>query len=166
MLPLQSLQPHGLLWASEFWLRLLRKPQVVQGMRLPGRLHLPRRLESLQAVLADCFQHDEAWLLTLLFSLLQQTLVEEGRDSFKHRGGLFAIRLAHGFGSLEGAATHEHGDAPEELLLIRSKQVVAPLERASSVCWRAGASRAPLVKRTNRWPKRPTKALSDTSLIR
>ncbi len=55
MLPLQALQPNGLIRAAQFPLRFLGQRQIVDGMRIPRHLLFPVRAQHFQGIFADCF---------------------------------------------------------------------------------------------------------------
>src|SRR6266699_1099292 len=65
ILSLEALQPHGLLRACEFGLSLLCQCHVIPSLSLAGRLPLSAGRQALQCILADRFEHPQAWLLAL-----------------------------------------------------------------------------------------------------
>ena len=76
-------------------------------------------MQAFHPELAERLEHDESGFFTFSLCLLHQALVEQRRDSFKHRGGLVTVRLtrlAHRFGRFKRAAADEDGEPAEEAL--------------------------------------------------
>jgi hypothetical protein len=65
--------------------------------------------------------------------LLYQVLVEQGRGSLKHRGGLIAARLAHRFGRFKRAAADEDGEPAEQALFWFRQQGIRPALATSAI---------------------------------
>src|SRR5436305_6767327 len=109
MFPLQSLQPHSLLWTIELLLRLLSQYQVVLRVSESGELGLSTLYKCLQPILADRLQQHQAGLVPLLLSLLQQALVDEGSHTIQHdsRSVVITRHCADGLDRLQGATTYE-----------------------------------------------------------
>src|SRR6266568_119137 len=97
--PFQTIEPQELFGTKEVRLGLLRQRQVVVCVRSSCGLQFSLPLEAFQPELADGFQHDESGCFSFALRLLHQALVEQRRDTLKHRGGLLTARLAHRFGS-------------------------------------------------------------------
>src|SRR6266566_8965791 len=129
MLALQSLHPRALLWAIEFRLCLLNQVQVVGSVSLPGGLQLLTRGESLQPVLADRLEHQQPWFLPLLLGLLHQVFVDERGDPVQHVCHSIADSTGYRSYRLQGTPTDEDREAPEEPLLLRTQQIITPLNR-------------------------------------
>jgi hypothetical protein len=106
----------------------LGKPQVVACVRPAGCFEFALPVQLFQPELADGLQHDEAQFFPLVRRLLQQALIEEGRDPLKDTEGLVAVLLAYHFGGLERTAAHEDGEPAEEALLLLAQQGIRPLE--------------------------------------
>src|SRR6266566_835351 len=70
MLSLEPLQPHDLLRTRKLRRCFLCQREVVRGMSLTSRFHLPSRGEGLQSVLANRLQYREAEFLSLFCRLL------------------------------------------------------------------------------------------------
>src|SRR5947209_6354188 len=83
MFPFQLLEPYTLLSTIPVLGCLLCKLQVVHRMSVPGRFSLAARCQTLQPILADRLQQEEAWF-RLLLHLLQQTLVNERGHALQH----------------------------------------------------------------------------------
>jgi hypothetical protein len=81
-------------------------------------LRLARGLQPLERVLADRLQHDEA----VGADRLQQAQIDERREGVE-------IGLTDLLRSVERESAGEDAQAPEELLLFRGQQLVAPLDR-------------------------------------
>jgi len=131
---LPALEPGGLLGSLQFRRSCFCEFQVVASVRLPYCFQLSISLKAFQTELAERLEQDEPWCFPFAFCLLHQALVEQGRDTLKHRGGVFAVLmvcLAHRFGSLEGTTSDEDGEPPEEPLLLGREQVVAPHKRVA-----------------------------------
>jgi len=77
--------------------------------------------EPLGGKVLNRLEHPEARLGRVV-APLDQALVRESLENFD-------VRVAHHLGRLERATAGEDGEAPEEGLLVRGQQVVAPFQR-------------------------------------
>ena len=97
-------------------------------MSIPGRLYLFVRCQQLQSILADCFQHEQPWLITCLLNALQLALVEQRCDLIQRH---ITECSGDGLYRLQGTTADKDGELPEKSLLTLIQQVVTPLERAA-----------------------------------
>src|SRR5260370_14918480 len=130
MLPLQAVQPHALPGTPGLSLRSLCKSQVVERMGTPGACHLPTRVESLQPILADRLQHQQA-RLPLLFRLAQQALVNERRHPIQEVFWDLIKSRIQTFHCPQCAAASEDGEPPEESLFLSIEQFITPCKRVA-----------------------------------
>jgi hypothetical protein len=121
-------EPQQLVGTQEVRLGRLGKRQVVACVRPAGCFEFALLVQLFQPELANGLQHDEARFFPLVRRLLQQALIEEGRDPLKYTEGLVAVLLAYHFGGLERTAAHEDGEPAEEALLLLAQQGIRPLE--------------------------------------
>ncbi len=105
---------------------LLRHPQIPRGVTQPHLLLLAGRRQSLQPVLADGFEHGEAWLAVRLLLLDQQAAVRRGGEAVQRRRPGAVPLTRDGLRRLHGPAASEDRQPAEERLLVRREQVVAP----------------------------------------
>jgi hypothetical protein len=91
------------------------------------RLAGPREL--LLGVLADGLKHPEARLLAGTDGALDQAAVDQYPEPLEHVASRQVSAAADGLGRFQRPATGEDGQAPEQRLLTRAEQVVAPGER-------------------------------------
>src|ERR1051326_4694885 len=78
MVSLQPFQPQAVLWTFPGLCRLLDQGQVVERVRLSGRLHFLTLCEHLLPIFAGDLQHANARLLSLPLRLREQALIDEG----------------------------------------------------------------------------------------
>src|SRR5947209_1788015 len=114
-------------------------------MRLAGKLHLSATPQALQPILPDRLEHHETRLLALLCRLLQQAFVKEGGHAVEDPFCTSSIlkRVAQRLHRLEGTATYEDGEPPEQLLLLGSGRVVAPGDGVARGLLRGGGILGP-----------------------
>jgi hypothetical protein len=105
--------------------RSTKKAACLDGRRLAARL------QPFQCVIADGLEHPETWPSLRLWGSAQEALLHQASD-----GGLGRY-LADGLSSFEGEAAREDGQPPEDDLLGRCQQVVAPFNRVTQ-CALAG----------------------------
>src|SRR5215471_5662244 len=94
-------------------------------MSAANLLSFSARFQALSPIFANGFQHHESRLVSRLFSLLQQTVVEEGRYSIQRYSVLLT---AYRFHRLESTAAHKDGESAEQVLLIGRQELIAPLD--------------------------------------
>src|SRR5258707_3076009 len=128
MFALKSLQPLLLLWADESVLCLFCQPQVVGRVRLSHGLHLLMRSQRLPCVFVHGIEHQQAWLVIRLFSLLREAFVNEGGDGFEHVCLRIVKSVAHSLRRLQGAAADEDGQAAAESLFLGIQEIVTALD--------------------------------------
>ncbi len=106
VVPLQSIQPHGLIRTNQVRCRFLGQCQVCKSM-ICSRLPLLAGVdESLVGELADRLQHAKAWLWT---ALSQQTLIDQLLQCVEDRkfrqGGVDRLNLLQFETAVEGSET-------------------------------------------------------------
>ena len=86
--------------------------------------------ETLEAVLANGFKHPETRLARDPVDLLHQALVDERKKRVRQFNLERAIRVADGARPLDRPAANENRQPPQQRLLGRIEQVIAPVDRA------------------------------------
>src|SRR5262249_48118145 len=99
------------------------------------RFQLAVCLQAFQPVLPDGFEHQQAWLLTLLLCLLHQALVDERchpLEQLWERLSIFITSMGGGLDdggeSFQPAAANEDREVTKEALLLSAQQVITPLD--------------------------------------
>src|SRR5262249_3769021 len=115
-------------------------------VELPGGLELYRR------VLADRLQHPEAGLAVGVRPPEEKALLEQRIEPIQDGSGR-AVVTADALGRLGPRAADEHGQPPEQPLLLLREQAVAPVDRVAQrplalvdVARSTGQQRQPLVE--------------------
>jgi hypothetical protein len=109
----------------------LGEVEEVAGVALPDELQLVALLESLEGELADRGQAAEPRLASAGLGAQDEALVDQGGQGIEDLDAERAIGIADRLGRLQRPAAHEHGQAPEQRLLGRREQVVAPGDGAA-----------------------------------
>ena len=91
----------------------------------------PLLAQPLPSVLAERLEHDEARVAVVGHALDEQAVVDERGDAVEDVDAEVLAGVADGLGRLERAAAGEDREAPEQRLLGRRQQVVAPVDRAA-----------------------------------
>src|SRR6266568_5644170 len=109
-------------------------------MCMPDDLFFPACGESLQPIFANRLQHEQTGLLSLLLGLLKQAFVDERSNAIQELTRFVALvkGSADCLCRLQGAATDEDRESPEESLLGGIEQVIAPRDRVAQCllpCW-------------------------------
>src|SRR5262249_12467415 len=109
-------------------------------------------LQLRRGVLANRLQHPEAGLAVGVRAPDEKTLLEQRIEPVEDRSGA-AVMAANALGRFGPTAADEHGQPPEQPLLLLREQTVAPVDRVPQrplalvdVARSAGQQRQPLVE--------------------
>ena len=100
-------------------------------MTLPRRGLLAAGHQPLPRELTHRLEHQVARLIPAVRQQVDQALVDERRHAIQHIERTVAARVADLPRGVEREAAGEDGEAPEERLLVRGEQVVAPGDRVA-----------------------------------
>ena len=128
VLRLQPRQPRRLLRAGQCGLRLLREREEVRGVRRAIASILVARPQPLARVFADRLQHPEAGLAVRVALLPQQALPQQAATASSTSTAALLAAADRG-DRLQPRAAREDRQAPEERLLRRREQPIAPGDR-------------------------------------
>src|SRR5918998_133201 len=113
-----------------FGICLFGKLKVVFGVSAPESLGFPALLQKFSAVLADGFQHPEAWYLFIPSLRYHQRPLHQLREHIQDLAYLNLLPRAHLFCCLQSPSPSEHRKPSEQHPLGLAKQIVAPLQRS------------------------------------
>src|SRR5579864_5136094 len=95
-------------------------------MRLSHGLQFSTGAEHLQSILADRFQHEQAWSLWVLFGSGEQVFVQQGGDLVQYRFALTAKLSIHLLDCLQGSTPHEDREHTEQPLFLDRQEGIRP----------------------------------------
>src|SRR5215204_4703750 len=124
VLGLQALQPRALRRSMEGRSSLLRQRQEERAMTRLYLLRLTSCLKLLVAELTNGLQQAEPWLTLRSRILPQQALFEQSIQSAKDVKA--PVGVDDGLNGLERCTAREDGQSPEQDLVLRDQQVIAP----------------------------------------
>ena len=125
------MQPAPLINAMQLRIGLLRQRQEILGVPLPQSLSFPARLQLLQRVLADRFEHAKARHAVCARFLPDQSVVEQRFKPIQHTPCVMVVRLAHSLSSLKRPAAHKPAQPAKQHLLALLEQIIAPPDRVA-----------------------------------
>src|SRR5438128_1471564 len=118
MISLQLLRPAALFSTDQRRFGTLCECQIIGRMSIAGSLELSTRGERLLAILTDGRQHGESWLPCFLFSLHEETVIDQRGDHIQHGSDVFAHCRADRLGRINRTASHKNTEGAEEALLL------------------------------------------------
>src|ERR671913_2302885 len=130
MLLIQLFRPTPLLRSEQLGLRPFRQSQAPSSVLTPDGLLFATGRQLLQTKLAQGLQQQVARLTVLPRLPPNQAFVHEGADALQEiePGARREVVPGDGLGGIQGEPAYEDGQAPEQALLVRVEQVVAPAD--------------------------------------